>query len=259
MTPDHRGILDPAEGFEHFRLHRRPPAPDLAPFVEQHWVVEWDLRGREPYTSEVLPYPSFHLVVEDGGAFLYGVGADRFSRRLEGRGGAVGAKFVPGGAHPFLGGAPAWEFTNRTVPAREAFGADLPVHADAADQIAATEAFLRARLPPPDPDVAFVGAVVATMAAEPALTVAAVAERHGVSARTLQRLFRRCVGVSPKWVLQRHRVQDAAQRVDAGGAADAAATAQELGYFDQAHYVNAFRAAVGRSPGRYAKDATSGE
>ena len=129
---------------------------------------------------------------------------------------------------------------------------------EAAEQIAATEAFLRERLPSPDPEVAFIGAVVATMAAEPALSVAAVAERHGVSARTLQRLFRRCVGVSPKWVLQRNRVQEAAQRVDADGAAAAAATAQELGYFDQAHYINDFRAAVGRSPGRYANDATNG-
>ena len=68
---DHRGILNPAEGFEHFRLDRQPPAPDLAPFVEQHWVVAWDLRGRAPYTSEVLPYPSFHVVVEDGVAFAH--------------------------------------------------------------------------------------------------------------------------------------------------------------------------------------------
>ena len=59
-------------------------------------------------------------------------------------------------------------------------------------------------------------------------------------------------------MLQRFRLHEAAQRVDAGGATDAAATALELGYFDQAHFINDFRAAVGRSPGRYAKDATRG-
>ena len=258
MTPDNRGILNPDAGFQHFRLDRRAPAADLAPFVEQHWVVEWDLRGREPFTSEVLPHPSFHLVVEDAGSLLYGVGADRFERRLEGRGRAVGAKFRPGGCQPFLR-TPAWELTNRSVPAREAFGADVPVRADAAAQIVATEAFLRERRPDPDPDVAFIGAVVATMAQRPAQTVQVVAVRHGVSVRKLQRQFRRSVGVSPKWVLQRFRLQEAAQRVDAGGATDAAATALELGYFDQAHFINDFRAAVGRSPGRYANDATSGE
>src|SRR4029079_8958742 len=100
---DHRGILNPAEGFEHFRLDRQPPAPDLAPFVAQHWVRAWDLRGGAPYTSEVLPYPSFHLVVEDGGTFLYGVGADRFSRRLEGRRRAGRGQLVPGRARALLG------------------------------------------------------------------------------------------------------------------------------------------------------------
>jgi AraC-like DNA-binding protein len=257
MAPDHHGILNPVAGFEHFRLDRRDPAPDLTSLVERHWVVEWDLRGREPYTSEVLPHPSFHLVVEGVGAFLYGVGTGRVQRRLEGRGRAVGVKFLPGGCHPFLR-TPAWKMTNRSVPAREGFGADVPVHSNADAQIAATEAFLRERLPTPDPNVAFIGAVVDTMVAQPSLTVEELAARHGVSMRKLQRLFRRYVGVSPKWVLQRFRLHEAAERVDAIGAADAAATALELGYFDQAHFINDFRAGIGRSPGRYANDAAKG-
>jgi AraC-like DNA-binding protein len=257
MAADHRGILNPEASFEHFSLRRHEPAPDLAPFVERHWVVEWDLHGREPYTSEVLPHPSFHLVVEDAGTFLYGIGASRFERRLEGAGRAVGTKFRPGGAHPFLG-VPAWRFTDRSLPAQQAFGAEVPVRGDAGEQVAATEAFLRERLPAPDPTIVFLGEVVDTMAATPSLTVQAVAARHGVSVRKLQRQFRRWVGVSPKWVLQRFRLHEAAERVDAIGADDAAATALELGYFDQAHFINDFRAGVGRSPGRYARDTTSG-
>jgi AraC-like DNA-binding protein len=257
MAPDQRGILNPDAGFEHFRLDRRAPAPALTPFAEHHWVVEWDLRGREPYTAEVLPHPSFHLVVEDEGTFLYGVGADRFQRRLEGSGRAVGVKFLPGGCQPFLR-APAWTMTNRSVAAVQAFGAEVPVHADADAQIAATEAFLRERLPEPDPNVAFIGEAIATMVAQPSLTVGELAARHGVSTRKLQRLFRRYVGVSPKWVLQRFRLHEAAERVDAFGATEAAATALELGYFDQAHFINDFRAGIGRSPGRYANDAAKG-
>jgi AraC-like DNA-binding protein len=252
MADDHRGILNPQAGFEHFTLHRRAPAPDLAPFVDRFWLVAWDLRGREPYTSEILPHPSFHLVVEDEGTFLYGVGASRFERRLEGHGSAVGLKFLPGGAFPFLR-TPAWRFTNRSLPAAEAFGAEVPRREDRDAQVAAVEDFLRARLPEPDPQVAFIGAVVATMSERSALTVEAVAARHDVSARTLQRLFRRYVGVSPKWVLQRFRLHEAAERVDAIGADDAAATAIDLGYFDQAHFINDFRDGVGQSPGRYAK------
>ena len=39
--------------------------------------------------------------------------------------------------------------------------------------------------------------------------VAALAERHPLAPRTLQRLFARYVGVGPKWVMQRYRLHDA--------------------------------------------------
>jgi AraC-like DNA-binding protein len=255
MATDSRGILRPGEGFEHFRLTRRDPSPDLAPFAERHWIVEWDLRGREPYVQELLPHPSFHLVVEADGTRLYGVGADRDQRRIEGVGRAVGVKFRPGGAHPFVG-VPAWTMTGRSVPAREAFGADVPVRDAVDDQVAALEAFLRERLPEPDANLATIGRVVASMLDEPEIArVEELAARHGLSTRTLQRLFRTHVGVSPKWVLKRYRLHVAAERLADASAADGAAAARELGYFDQAHFINDFKAGVGRSPRDYAATA----
>jgi AraC-like DNA-binding protein len=95
--------------------------------------------------------------------------------------------------------------------------------------------------------------VARTMREGPAeLRVADVAARHGVSVRTLQRLFRRHVGVSPKWVLQRYRLHEAAERMAAGEATDLASLAQDLGYFDQAHFGNDFRRYVGVPPSAYA-------
>ncbi len=38
----------------------------------------------------------------------------------------------------------------------------------------------------------------------------------------------------------------------ADGEGDWAGLAIELGYFDQAHFIKAFKAAIGRSPGEYA-------
>src|SRR5436190_22809888 len=49
MAEDYRGILNPREGFRHFRLARRKPAADLAWCLERHWIVEWDLPESEPY------------------------------------------------------------------------------------------------------------------------------------------------------------------------------------------------------------------
>ena len=73
-----------------------------------------------------------------------------------------------------------------------------------------------------------------------------------MSERTLQRLFRRYVGVGPKWVLQRARLHDAVDRIDAGRVTDLASLALELGWFDQAHFTRDFTALVGQSPAAYA-------
>jgi AraC-like DNA-binding protein len=73
-----------------------------------------------------------------------------------------------------------------------------------------------------------------------------------LSTRELQRRFSRYLGVGPKWVLQRYRLHEAAERIAAGGRGDWAGVAAELGYADQAHFIRDFRAVVGCPPGAYA-------
>ena len=85
-----------------------------------------------------------------------------------------------------------------------------------------------------------------------------VTERFGVSARPLQRLFRRYVGVGPKWVLQRFRLHDAQLLLESGDAPDLATLAADLGWSDQAHFSRDFQSTVGMPPGRYAADPGTG-
>ena len=79
-------------------------------------------------------------------------------------------------------------------------------------------------------------------------------EEFGVSERTLQRLFQRYVGVSPKWVLRRYRLHDAMTFIDRGRT-DLAELAAALGWTDQSHFTNEFRAVVGMTPGEYQRQA----
>ena len=74
-----------------------------------------------------------------------------------------------------------------------------------------------------------------------------------MSSRALQRLCRRYVGVGPKWLIKRFRLQEAAARLEAGETHDWAELSHQLGYFDQAHFVNEFTALVGQSPAAYAR------
>lgn len=78
-----------------------------------------------------------------------------------------------------------------------------------------------------------------------------VAAHHGLSTRALQRLFHRYVGAGPKWVLQRYRLHEAADRIAAGDRGGWAEVATDLGYADQAHFIRDFHALVGCTPGAY--------
>jgi AraC-like DNA-binding protein len=253
---DSRGILQPQEGAAHFELTRSAPSPDLADVIDRHWVVRWDLRGRPSFRQAILPHPCVHIVFEPTGPAVYGIADGQTSHLLEGSGEAVGIKFLPGAFSPFSA-LPAVELTGRVVSLGEALGpgGDELAHAtgSADELIARVEAFLRERRGEPDPGVQAVVAAAGTMRSGAVdMRVADVAAEHGLSVRTLQRLFRTHVGVSPKWVLQRYRLHEAAERIAAGEATDLAALALDLGYFDQAHFGNDFRRYVGVPPAAYA-------
>jgi AraC-like DNA-binding protein len=254
-TASTRGILNPQEGRRHFRLSRHAPSPDLDPWVERHWMVEWDLDA--PYTQELLNHPTINLAVEGASAGVFGIRTDRDRKTIDGAGRVVGVKFRPGAFQPFYGRS-VHQLTNRVVPLTAVFGPAgdelaRAVRAEPDDPSAVMEAFLRARLPAHDPHLDLIAAVVATMLEDPAVVrVDELAARHAMSPRTLQRLFRRYVGVSPKWVLQRYRLHEAAERIAEGRDGDWAATALELGYADQAHFIRDFKALIGTSPAQYA-------
>ena len=78
-----------------------------------------------------------------------------------------------------------------------------------------------------------------------------VAALAATSVRSLQRLFAGSVGISPRSVLARYRLQDAAAAIDAGGVDDLAGPAASLGWFDQAHFSRDLRAVVGVPPSAY--------
>lgn len=234
---------------------RLAPSPDLTDVVEQHWVVRWDRRGLPAIRRELLPDPSVNLVVEPGGVLLYGVGSAHGVRELHGDGMVIGTKFRPGGFSGFRPG-PVSAITNRALLLSDAFGpagAELDhvlaaARGDVSATIFAVSSFLRAHRPAVDPQRALVMEILdAVRVAGPGMRVGQLAARFAITPRTMQRLFARHVGTSPKQVLQRLRRQQAMDRLD-DEPIQLAQLAAELGYFDQAHLARDFRATLGRSP-----------
>ncbi|TGJ97326.1 AraC family transcriptional regulator, partial [Actinotalea fermentans ATCC 43279 = JCM 9966 = DSM 3133] len=87
----------------------------------------------------------------------------------------------------------------------------------------------------------------------PHARVSDLARVAGTSTRSLQRLLGERLGVGPKWVLQRHRVHLAAERLATDPGQDLAALAVDVGYYDQAHLAVDFVSTTGHTPSAYAR------
>lgn len=254
-----RGVLHQGEAAARFRLARYDPPAAVAPFVDFYWIVQWDLRGGNPHEQKILPHPNVNLAFEESGAAIYGVDRKLFVRRLEGCGRALGVRFRAGGFHPFWK-APISQLNDRVIPAADLFGAAaeearraILAAPDDAGMVAGAENLLGSRRPERDPAAERVAAMVAQIAADPSLRrVGQLAATLGVPVRRLQRLFADYVGVSPKWVMRRARLHEAAERAEGGGQVDWAALASDLGYADQAHLTRDFTETIGVPPARYA-------
>ncbi len=133
-------------------------------------------------------------------------------------------------------------------------GAEILRGDDLGEMAGLADRFLLARLPAEaDPRVAEVAGLVERITADPRLfRVDALARELGMPVRRLQRVFAEYVGASPKWVLRRARLHEAASRADEGTGVDWAALAVALGYADQSHLVRDFTRSIGSPPTHYA-------
>jgi AraC-like DNA-binding protein len=262
------GIVNPARARDRFTLARVEPPEDLSNLVDWHWVITWDLPPGITFTQAVVPHPVGQVVAEDAGFLAYAMPAAAVDQRtLSGSGGVVGTKLRPGGyrallglTHPgergavgpatFLGPTAARAAADAIDQARDG-RADAAVRTVTPLLQAAAE---RTRTPRSGAALAALAEAFAAIAdAVPGTTVATLATRLGTTPRSLQRLFADWVGVSPKWVLRRHRVHLAAELLGRDPALDLAGLAAAVGYYDQAHFTGDFVRAVGVAPGEYAR------
>jgi AraC-like DNA-binding protein len=247
-APSH-GILDPRAGAAHFTLHRLAPVVDLGDVVDGFWSVRWSLLAAAPFAQETLPHPNVNLVFGTHRPGVHGVASSRFIARLAGDGWVLGVKFRPAGFFPILG-RDVSALRDRELRVAAVFGqAGASLEAEVMNastddaRITRITEFLRSFDPVVDECGQITARAVEIARADPSVArVGELAQRVGVSTRTLDRLFRRHVGVGPKWVVRRYRVHEACERIVTGEQPSWSSLAQELGYFDQAHFIRDFKA-----------------
>ena len=247
------------------RLTRHAVDRSVAHLVRHVWTPRWQLPSGVVVRQSVLEYPSANLVIEADAAGLYGPALGRGDERLEGSGWAFGALLQPGVAKRLaavpmrqLVGGVAYLHDLRAHGA-PAFAADVRRAMSAGDEASALSVFQRwigAQRIALDADATLVREVVELAETDRAILRAEdLARASGLGLRSLQRLVRDELGLTPKWLIQRYRMQEAAAALAEPDPPPLADLAAALGFADQAHLTREFRAVIGETPRRYARRA----
>lgn len=256
-------LKDPRDG-SHV-MARYEPDPGLRDLVQIFWIPTWSVPPGQAAPQRVLQHPVCLAVVASDYARFYGVVPGLSTTTLTGRGWAVGAMLTPAAGF-LLTRTPITAFTDRHVELTEvlrAGGVQLvervraamaPDPRDPDAHGVAMAAFADALRPslPVDPEGQLVNRLVGFVEDTSEVTrVSQVCEEFGLSERSLQRLVSRRLGLTPKWLIQRRRLHEAAERLR-GRPVALAELAATLGYADQAHFGRDFSSVTGTTPSRFA-------
>jgi len=225
----------------------------------------WSVPPWQEAVQRVLQYPGCLVVVKTTYARFYGVVSGLSTTTLAGEGWAAGVMLTPAAGAQVAGG-PVAPYTGRAVDVGEVLGSGGAVltervrtamaagpHSPAAHAAVRTayDDALR-RFLPVDEEGALVDRLVTLVEARGDLVrVDQLCAETGLSERALQRLVSRRLGLTPKWLVQRRRLQEAAGRLR-DRTATAAEVAADLGYADQPHLTRDFARVTGMTPGEFA-------
>lgn len=247
------------------------PSPKLRPFIKCFWSLEQTPLEAAGSREPVLPDGCFEIVFNLADRFRKfnseedielqprTLVAGQMTRSIViGPSGDVnlfGVRFQPTGAYPFFG-FPMAEMTNRIASLDELLANGS---ANLAEQIAACSrfesriaVFEKALLKKLECVPVFdnkLKCVISSVSSEPeCMTVSKIAAKFGWSERSLERAFKKRVGVSPKMFSRICRFSGIVHLLESNGPAKLLQYAHDFGYYDQAHMINEFRGFAGESP-----------
>lgn len=252
------------------RFQHHDPDPRLRDLVQGYWELE-DLHLAVPVENADLPERTVRLLFS-AGTVLMGPDASalrplppvtltRFSLQsqantMQGQVRALVAELYPWGARQLLGwSAQQAPGTLDTALSTSAWGREvigLLRQQDWAAAREALEASLLARAAEQDEPGVGVRAARQIYTSLGNVQVTELAGSLAVSPRTLERQFAQQVGVSPKTLARVVRFDEMNSRIRLNPAVSMADLSFELGFFDQSHLINEFKALSSLTPSAFA-------
>lgn len=246
-------------------MYRYEPNAEFDGFLQRFWIPVWSVPPGEEAPQRVLQYPVCLLVITGEYARFYGVVSGLSTTRLTGNGWAVGLMLAPAAGFLLARGSVA-AYTDRYVDVTKILGRDGarlvervrgamapdPHSTDGHHSAMAACAAALRPLTPVDREGELVNRLVAYVDENnEVLRVAQLRDAFDLTERTLQRLVRRRLGLTPKWLIQRRRLQEAVERLRHQPTTTGTVAAL-LGYADQAHFIRDFSRIMSTTPGEFA-------
>jgi AraC-like DNA-binding protein len=249
-VPQSKGHLNP--GSPGVELERFDVGPGLADLVRHVWIARWQLPPGEVNQQRVLAYPTFNLVIMNGTAALYGPDPKLQVRKLSGRGWALGLLLRPA-AGVLLSSAAPRKLVGKSQPVTDAPIGAVERAMGHADHVGRLAALIALWLGPVGAQVDEQGRLVnhVSRLAEDDATIVRVtqlARRAGLSPRSLERLVVSHIGVTPKWLIECRRLQEAATTLFARPDTELTDLALSLQYVDYAHFSRRYKDVLGETP-----------
>jgi len=238
-------------------IEYRKPSEALAPFVDHLWEKQVDESGIIPYEIETI-FP------EDQAVLTYSFGKDYFRShantsefksingiQVEGLHQApnfykhqpgihiFGVKFRAGGLYPFLT-SPIAATNNLSTDAKIIFSMlpELNSSMDFNERCELIESFLLAHLIDKQ----------AKKYIKLLMWLDELESESTASYKTLSRLFQEVIGISPKEYVQIKRVNQSLALFASSKDIKSQDLADQLGYYDSAHFINEFKKYTGKTP-----------
>ncbi|OZE84885.1 AraC family transcriptional regulator [Rhodococcus sp. 15-649-1-2] len=262
------GVLGPAN-LPLFDAQWFTPAQSVRDVVDTYWSVEWNLPDGTDIDQQVLEFPAVTLSIESGSVpapfMLTNVQRRAWSRTIRGTGRVFAIRLRPAGLavlsdldpsnveqeQPVTADLDAALTRHLTTIAAEKSPSDRAERADRLiEDLLQKHPITESRL--------LANAVVDDLAESVrSRTGPALAHRLGVSERAIQRALKETLGMGPKAIARRIRLQEVVRRLSLPDA-DVSAIAAALDYTDQAHLIRDFKGVAGITPGQYLRAMPSG-
>lgn len=248
-----------------------PPSPLLAPYVKHYWFLEGSHPGLE---ERILPTGMMELVIHYGDPFLTKYGqvflpqapmavsglSSRWSTvQTSGETRMAAATFRPLGAGAFFSFSMD-ELTNQTysmeslgIRGSQRWREKLVEARNSRERASILDEFLlgllqgNSRLPP----AALSSGINGILKAGGNVSVAKLSSELEVSEKTLERLFKKWVGLTPKTYLRILRFQRVLHLAKGERSLRQTDLAYKAGFTDQAHFIREFQALSGDTPGHF--------